>query len=270
MYRQTAQGLFGDRREFHRVWFLSQRFAGRSHVEEARVERGRRGENRRRVGIGIGIERGIGLRLWLWLWLHPCGRARWVALEGKRLVGRLGRRLVNELGKRLEIVVGSVFWPPYTVPQFLRKIMLSGFKEFILRGNVVDLAVGVVIGAAFTAIVTSLVTNIFNPIIGAIFNAESLNKALIVSIPTLSGGPANLMFGAFIASTINFLIVALVVYFAIVLPINHLSKVAFARAKNESTATPADVPPTETELLIQIRDLLAGRPSLEGDHAPRT
>ena len=115
MQRQTAQGLFGDRREFHRVWFLSQRFAGRSHVEEARVERGRRGENRRRVGIGNGIERGIGLRLWLWL--HARGRARWVALEGKRVVGRLGKRLVgrlvrrhvNELGKRLEIVVGSVF-----------------------------------------------------------------------------------------------------------------------------------------------------------------
>lgn len=147
--------------------------------------------------------------------------------------------------------------------------MLSGFKEFILRGNVVDLAVGVVIGAAFTAIVTSLVTNIFNPIIGAIFNAESLSKALPVTIPTLSGGEATIVFGAFIASAINFFIVALVVYFAIVLPVNHLSKVAFAKAKQEETATPADVPPTEAELLIQIRDLLAGRPSPEGDHSPR-
>lgn len=147
--------------------------------------------------------------------------------------------------------------------------MLTGFKEFILRGNVVDLAVGVVIGAAFTAIVTALVTNIFNPIIGALFNATSLSKAFIVSIPTLSGGTADIMFGAFLAALISFLIVALVVYFAIVLPVNHLSKVAFARAKQEETATPADVPPTEAELLIQIRDLLAGRPSPEGDHSPR-
>lgn len=145
--------------------------------------------------------------------------------------------------------------------------MFTGFKEFILRGNVVDLAVGVVIGAAFTAIVTSLVMNIFNPIIGAIFNAESLNKALIVTIPTLSGGTAKILFGAFLASTINFVIIAIVVYFAIVLPINHFAKIAFARAKQSATATPADIPPTETELLIQIRDLLAGRPSPEGDHA---
>ena len=97
MQRQTAQSLLSDRREFHRVWFLSQRFAGRSHVEEGRVERGRRGENGRRVGIGIGTERGIGL----WLWLHACGRARWVAVSGKRLVGRLGKRLIWRLGKRL-------------------------------------------------------------------------------------------------------------------------------------------------------------------------
>lgn len=147
--------------------------------------------------------------------------------------------------------------------------MFTGFKEFILRGNVVDLAVGVVIGAAFTGIVTSLVMNIFNPLIGAIFNAESLNRALIVTIPTFSGGKAEILFGAFIASMINFLIVALVVYFAIVLPINQLAKSAFAKSKQEETATPADVPPTETELLIQIRDLLAGRPSPEGDHLPQ-
>ena len=147
--------------------------------------------------------------------------------------------------------------------------MLTGFKEFILRGNVIDLAVGVVIGAAFTAIVTALVTNVFNPVIGAIFNAKSLSEALIVSIPTLSGGTAEILFGAFLAAAINFFIVALVVYFVIVLPINHLSKVAFAKAKTEETATPTDVPPTEAELLIQIRDLLAGRPSPEGDHGHR-
>jgi len=144
--------------------------------------------------------------------------------------------------------------------------MLKGFKEFILRGNVIDLAVAVVIGTAFTAIVNALVTNIFNPIIGALFNASELSKALVVTIPTIGGGAAEIKFGAVLAAVIQFLIVAAVVYFALVVPINHLSKIAFAKRKKEEDAAPADVPPTETELLIQIRDLLAGVPSPEGDH----
>lgn len=144
--------------------------------------------------------------------------------------------------------------------------MLKGFREFILRGNVIDLAVGIIIGAAFTAIVTALVTGVFNPVIGALFNAESLNTAFIVKIPTISGGSAKIMFGTVIAAVLQFLIVAIVVYFALVLPINHLSKIAFAKQKQAAEATPANVPPTETELLIQIRDLLAGSPSPEGDH----
>jgi len=144
---------------------------------------------------------------------------------------------------------------------------VKGFKEFILRGNVIDLAVAVVIGAAFTAIVTALVTNVFNPLIGALFNASSLSNAFKIDIPTASGEPATLMLGAVLAAAINFLIVAAVVYFALVLPVNHLKKVAFAKQKAEEEATPKDVPPTETELLIEIRDLLAGRPSPEGSHA---
>jgi large conductance mechanosensitive channel len=145
--------------------------------------------------------------------------------------------------------------------------MLKGFREFILRGNVIDLAVGIIIGAAFTAIVTALVTGIFNPVIGLIFHASDLSKALIVTIPSVNGSaPAEIKFGLVIAAVIQFLIVAAVVYFALVMPINHLSKLAFAKQKQAAEATPADVPPTETELLIQIRDLLAGTPSPEGDH----
>ncbi len=145
--------------------------------------------------------------------------------------------------------------------------MLKGFKEFILRGNVIDLAVGIIIGAAFTAIVTALVTGIFNPIIGVLFNASDLTKAFQVPLPAIGGGkPGVIMFGSVLAAVIQFLIIALVVYFAIVLPINHLGKLAFAKQKQEEEATPADLPPTETELLIQIRDLLAGHPSPEGDH----
>jgi large conductance mechanosensitive channel len=132
---------------------------------------------------------------------------------------------------------------------------VKGFKEFILRGNVIDLAVAVVIGAAFTAIVTSLVTNIFNPLIGAAFNASSLDDSLIVSIPTLGDGDdAQLLFGAVLGSVIQFVIVAAVVYFCLVLPVNHLLKRTFARQAAEEM--PADVPPTDVELLSEIRDLL--------------
>ena len=145
--------------------------------------------------------------------------------------------------------------------------MLKGFKEFVLRGNVIDLAVGIIIGAAFTAIVAALVADIFNPLIGALFDASDLKKAFVVTIPTLSGGTAKILFGSVIAAVLQFLIVALVVFFAIVVPVNHLAKLAFAKQKREEEATPADLPPTETELLIQIRDLLAGRPSPEGDRA---
>jgi len=133
---------------------------------------------------------------------------------------------------------------------------VKGFKEFLLRGNVIDLAVAVVIGAAFTAIVTAIVNALINPLIGAVFNASSLDKALIVHIPTVSGGDAKLMFGAIIGAALNFVIVAAVVYFALVLPVNHLKKVAFERVKNDEEQTPQDVPPTDVEVLLEIRDLL--------------
>ncbi|NYF09960.1 large conductance mechanosensitive channel [Leifsonia sp. AK011] len=134
--------------------------------------------------------------------------------------------------------------------------MLKGFKEFILRGNVIDLAVAVVIGAAFTGIVNAIVGSVLNPAIGALFDAESLATALPVVIPTTSGGQAVLYFGAVIAAVIQFLLVAVVVYFALIVPINYLKRRAF-RKKDEAKADPA--PPTELELLAEIRDLLATR-----------
>jgi len=135
--------------------------------------------------------------------------------------------------------------------------MLKGFKEFILRGNVIDLAVAVVIGTAFTAVVTSLVTNLFNPAIGALFKAESLNEVWKVSIPTLmnDGTTADIRFGAVVASIIQFLIIAAVVYFVLIVPINYLKKVSFKKKIEE--VGPTDTPPTELELLSEIRDLLA-------------
>lgn len=133
---------------------------------------------------------------------------------------------------------------------------MKGFKEFLLRGNVIDLAVAVVIGGAFTAIVNAIVNAVINPAIGAVFNASSLDKALPVVIPTVSGGNATMYFGAVIGAVINFVIVAAVVYFALVVPVNHLKKVAFERVKNDEEQTPQDVPPTDVEVLLEIRDLL--------------
>lgn len=133
--------------------------------------------------------------------------------------------------------------------------MLKGFRDFILRGNVIDLAVAVVIGAAFTAIVTAVVQGFINPLISALFNASNLSKALIVQIPTVSGGHSDLSFGVIIGALINFLAVAAVVYFVMVMPMNHVKDRLQAR---KDAATPAGEPPapTDVELLAEIRDLL--------------
>ncbi|KQR20667.1 mechanosensitive ion channel protein MscL [Agreia sp. Leaf335] len=130
--------------------------------------------------------------------------------------------------------------------------MLKGFKEFVLRGNVIDLAVAVVIGAAFTAVVNSIVENVFNPIIAAAFHAEDLVGAFPIPI-----GDSAIQLGSVLAAVIQFLIVAVVVYFAFVLPINHLKKVAFIKKQQPTPAETVKTPPTEAELLTEIRDLLA-------------
>lgn len=124
--------------------------------------------------------------------------------------------------------------------------MFQGFREFLLRGNVVDLAVAVVIGAAFNSVVSSVVESIFNPIIGMVFRADSLDTALMLQLP---GGGA-IAFGAFIGAVINFVIVAAVVYFAFVMPMNKLRERTQRNAVAEPTA------PSEQELLTDIRDLL--------------
>ncbi len=139
--------------------------------------------------------------------------------------------------------------------------MLKGFKEFLSQGNVVDLAVAVVIGTAFTAVVTAVVEKVINPLISAVFNANSLDKALLVQIPTVSGGHSTLAFGAVIGAVINFVIIAAVVYFAFVLPLQTLQK---RRAAASETAEGTPTGPSETELLVQIRDLLAVRTDFSG------
>src|SRR5690554_4527519 len=131
--------------------------------------------------------------------------------------------------------------------------MIKGFKEFLLRGNVVDLAVAVVIGAAFTVVVTAVIDAIFNPLIGALFQAESLNDAFVVSIPLLTG-TAELQLGVVLAALIQFVLTAAVVYFAFVYPLNKL----YQRIETKKgTPEAEDIPPNEIELLQEIRDLLA-------------
>ncbi|WP_431277809.1 large conductance mechanosensitive channel protein MscL [Leifsonia poae] len=127
--------------------------------------------------------------------------------------------------------------------------MLKGFKEFILRGNVIDLAVAVVIGAAFTAVVNSIVNNIFNPLIGALFNADDFTNSLNVTI-----GDATIKFGAVFAAIIQFLIIAVVVYFVFVYPIN-LAKNRAQKLRNQGVVEP-EAPVTELDVLSEIRDLL--------------
>ena len=94
--------------------------------------------------------------------------------------------------------------------------MLSGFKQFILRGNVVDLAVAVIIGAAFGAIVTSLVSDIINPLIAATVGQPDFSHVI------LTVGKGQVKVGNFIDHVISFVLIASVVYFAFVLPVNAL------------------------------------------------
>jgi large conductance mechanosensitive channel len=120
--------------------------------------------------------------------------------------------------------------------------MLSGFKQFILRGNVIDLAVGVIIGGAFGTIVSSLTADVINPILASIIGKPDLSH--------IKAG--EIMVGKFLNSIINFLITAAGLYFLIVMPFNHMMQ---RFAKEPPPAPPAPPSPTET-LLAEIRDLL--------------
>lgn len=122
------------------------------------------------------------------------------------------------------------------------KGIVSEFKEFISKGNVLDMAVGLIVGSAFTAIVTSLVENIFTPLIGLVIGG--INFAGI----SVTVGDANIAIGMFIQAVINFLLTAICV-FIVVKVIN-----SFRRKKDEKPAPPK--PSKEELLLTEIRDLL--------------
>jgi len=124
-----------------------------------------------------------------------------------------------------------------------------GFRDFVLRGNVVELAVAVVIGAAFSKVVTTVTDRVLQPLIAAA-GGGSAGEGL--GFRVRSGNPATFVdLGALITSVLNFVIVAAVVYFAVVVPMNALQARRRAAAEPDAHAAPADV-----ALLREIRDLL--------------
>jgi large conductance mechanosensitive channel len=125
--------------------------------------------------------------------------------------------------------------------------MIKGFKDFILRGNVIDLAVAVVIGAAFTALVAAFTSNIIEPVLN-IFGGVDTGTIGFFLVPSKPDTYINV--SAILNAIITFLITALVVYFVFVAPMKKILDIA-ARKKQ-----PIEADPTEVELLVQIRDLL--------------
>ncbi|MEU4246964.1 large-conductance mechanosensitive channel protein MscL [Amycolatopsis sp. NPDC026612] len=126
--------------------------------------------------------------------------------------------------------------------------MFKGFKDFLMRGNVVDLAVAVVIGSAFTTIVTAFTNGLIKPLINAIGGTDAANGLGYQIFANNKG--TFLDFGGVINAAINFVLVAAVVYFVIVMPVKKLQE----RRKRGQEPGPSE--PTDVELLIEIRDLL--------------
>jgi large conductance mechanosensitive channel len=125
--------------------------------------------------------------------------------------------------------------------------MLKGFKDFLMRGNVIDLAVAVVMGTAFTAVVTAVTKGIINPLLAVFGSTNELG----LGVQLIAGKPATFIaVGPIITALIDFVMVAAVLYFVLMVPMKTL-KNRFGTAKAAE--------PTETELLIEIRDLLAER-----------
>jgi large conductance mechanosensitive channel len=126
--------------------------------------------------------------------------------------------------------------------------VLAEFREFVLRGNLVDLAIAVVLGAAFGALVTSLVANLVTPLIAAIGGKPDFSELAF----TING--SRFGYGAFLNALLAFLVIAAVIFFLVVKPVNALLE------RNRRDAEPAPAAPTpDVALLTEIRDLLRER-----------
>jgi large conductance mechanosensitive channel len=130
--------------------------------------------------------------------------------------------------------------------------LASEFKEFAMKGNVVDLAVGVIVGAAFGKIVSSLVGNVVMPVLGKLVGGFNFSDLAISLGADPAGKPVAITYGIFLQSIFDFVIIALVLFMAIR---------AINRLKKPAPAAPAAPPPPsrEEQLLTEIRDLLAKR-----------
>lgn len=143
------------------------------------------------------------------------------------------------------------------------KNVANGFKEFIMRGNAVDLAVGVIIGAAFGTVVNSIVDNLLTPLIAAIFSEPNLN-----SVMTFEINGAIFSIGSVLTAVINLFFIALALYFCVVLPLNHLQKL-----RKKGVIEEPEGPSEDVLILTQIRDLLLaqnGGPAVGTSSAPST
>jgi large conductance mechanosensitive channel len=133
--------------------------------------------------------------------------------------------------------------------------MLKGFKDFLLRGNVVELAVAVVIGTAFTALIAAFTTSFLEPLIGLI-GGGGVEGGII----TVNG--QQFTWGAFVNAVITFVLTAAVLYFVVMVP---LQKIAERRKRGEE---PGPAEPTQIELLVEIRDLLRAQQGMGPGHDP--
>lgn len=123
--------------------------------------------------------------------------------------------------------------------------MIKGFRDFLLRGNVVDLAIAVVIGAAFGAVVTSFVEDVITPIIGAVGGQPDFSAIML--------GPIRI--GSFLNAVLAFIILAFVIYFVVVVPMNRLME----RTRRQTEVAEPPAPTKEEVLLTEIRDALRQR-----------
>lgn len=141
--------------------------------------------------------------------------------------------------------------------------MLAGFKKFIARGNMIDMAVGVVMGGAVTTVVNSIVDSVINPFIAMIFGKPNMDGLLAI---TFNG--ATVSFGAVLGAVLNFLVIAVAVYFCILVPINKFRDVTEAlvaktklaelqKAEEEAAVAEPSAEEKTVMLLQQIRDELA-------------
>ncbi len=136
--------------------------------------------------------------------------------------------------------------------------MLDEFKKFLVRGNVIDLAVAVIIGAAFGTVISSFVNDILNPIIGLLGGQDLSTLAITLKDASVEDGkpPVLLRYGALLTAILNFMLIAAAIFFLIVKPLNMLAE---RRRKAGAPAEDTPAPSDETVLLAEIRDLLRTR-----------